>query len=384
MPEIVKCPECERTLRVPDDLLGKPVRCPSCKATFTAKAQKAAAPDPTIEDEPPRRPRSEEKEPRASDRPSRRERPEDEERARNRPRSRRADEYDDRPRRRREDDHEYDEDEEEVVKRRREPKSGNSQDWVQVRQGLGLILIGIYVFLGGALLNCCGSIVFRGMAGESRDTAADAAGAAGSLLLAIIYLLCAVSGVVLDLVGTIFCIAAPERQGAKTLAKTSTGLKVAGTLVYLLGLVILLTSIGFAVGLSPSGFLKASGAGLAITVVGILLLLAGPLVFLFFLRALATIMRRDGLKQSLFLLIIVNFLWIALFLGGTLFVVLGVASAGPRRSSGSPSDGIFEGMGYLAMMGFCLGVVLATAYLVWYLVTLRQVRTAIFEYLRRR
>jgi predicted Zn finger-like uncharacterized protein len=36
MPEQIKCPQCERALRVPENLLGKKVKCPTCAATFTA------------------------------------------------------------------------------------------------------------------------------------------------------------------------------------------------------------------------------------------------------------------------------------------------------------------------------------------------------------
>lgn len=36
MPVITKCPECDRQLRVPDELLGKKVKCPSCSTTFMA------------------------------------------------------------------------------------------------------------------------------------------------------------------------------------------------------------------------------------------------------------------------------------------------------------------------------------------------------------
>ena len=32
--EIVQCPQCVRKLRVPDDLLGKKVKCPTCGTTF--------------------------------------------------------------------------------------------------------------------------------------------------------------------------------------------------------------------------------------------------------------------------------------------------------------------------------------------------------------
>jgi hypothetical protein len=38
MPKIVHCPQCERKLRVPDDLLGRAVKCPTCGVIFTPPA----------------------------------------------------------------------------------------------------------------------------------------------------------------------------------------------------------------------------------------------------------------------------------------------------------------------------------------------------------
>jgi hypothetical protein len=43
MPEMIKCSKCNAPLRVPEHLLGKEVRCPSCQSTFTA----GAGPEPT-------------------------------------------------------------------------------------------------------------------------------------------------------------------------------------------------------------------------------------------------------------------------------------------------------------------------------------------------
>jgi hypothetical protein len=37
MAAITACPKCQRQLKVPETLLGKTVRCPSCKATFVAQ-----------------------------------------------------------------------------------------------------------------------------------------------------------------------------------------------------------------------------------------------------------------------------------------------------------------------------------------------------------
>src|SRR5947209_2382898 len=59
MPTEISCPSCLRQLRVPDDLLGKTVRCPSCQSTFTATASESPAmpPGPADEGLPPPSPR---------------------------------------------------------------------------------------------------------------------------------------------------------------------------------------------------------------------------------------------------------------------------------------------------------------------------------------
>jgi predicted Zn finger-like uncharacterized protein len=45
MPTLTACPSCGGQLRVPDDLLGQPVRCPACQTTFDAAAP-PRAPEP--------------------------------------------------------------------------------------------------------------------------------------------------------------------------------------------------------------------------------------------------------------------------------------------------------------------------------------------------
>jgi predicted Zn finger-like uncharacterized protein len=44
MPIEIRCPSCQRKLRVPDELLGRTVKCPSCQATFTAATTLGEAP----------------------------------------------------------------------------------------------------------------------------------------------------------------------------------------------------------------------------------------------------------------------------------------------------------------------------------------------------
>jgi hypothetical protein len=48
MPITTRCPECDRPLRVPDELVGKNVKCPGCTATFVAEAESDGQPAESI------------------------------------------------------------------------------------------------------------------------------------------------------------------------------------------------------------------------------------------------------------------------------------------------------------------------------------------------
>jgi predicted Zn finger-like uncharacterized protein len=65
MPTTVDCPNCSRKLRIPDELLGKKVKCPQCGNAFVASAS-APAPQEMEEEEAPAPP------PRAAGTPARR------------------------------------------------------------------------------------------------------------------------------------------------------------------------------------------------------------------------------------------------------------------------------------------------------------------------
>ena len=88
MANVISCPKCERQLRVPDELLGQNVKCPSCSETFTAEVPARQPPSSSSSRPSPPPPRDDDED----DRPSRR-----------RPPSRRDDDDDDyeRPARRR-------------------------------------------------------------------------------------------------------------------------------------------------------------------------------------------------------------------------------------------------------------------------------------------
>lgn len=57
MAEIISCPSCERKLRLPEDLLGRQVQCPTCGAAFTSGQTADSQPEPALaESAAPRRP----------------------------------------------------------------------------------------------------------------------------------------------------------------------------------------------------------------------------------------------------------------------------------------------------------------------------------------
>ncbi len=55
MPEQVRCPSCNAPLRVPDNLLGKNVKCPKCQTTFIAEMEEAEEPQGIVREPPPAR-----------------------------------------------------------------------------------------------------------------------------------------------------------------------------------------------------------------------------------------------------------------------------------------------------------------------------------------
>jgi hypothetical protein len=44
MPEIIQCPSCQRELQVPEDFIGKPVKCPACGLNFVTSKESQAQP----------------------------------------------------------------------------------------------------------------------------------------------------------------------------------------------------------------------------------------------------------------------------------------------------------------------------------------------------
>jgi predicted Zn finger-like uncharacterized protein len=94
MPIQISCPSCQRQLRVPDNLMGQMVKCPSCQNTFVASVEESAPPPRREENV-----REDAPAPREKRREPLEERYEEEAEPRRR-RRRDGDEFDDRPSRR--------------------------------------------------------------------------------------------------------------------------------------------------------------------------------------------------------------------------------------------------------------------------------------------
>lgn len=136
MPELVRCPACSKKLRVPDRLVGRNVKCPSCGTTFTANAEMPVESPEEIE----------------PTKPSPRRRRDDESIS-ERPRHRRSEDLDDedRPRRRsRRDSEEEDEEEyeEETRPRKRGRRRQAALDAVTT-PAIALLVVGILGILLG-------------------------------------------------------------------------------------------------------------------------------------------------------------------------------------------------------------------------------------------
>jgi predicted Zn finger-like uncharacterized protein len=146
--ELVSCPECQRKLRVPNDLIGKVVKCPTCGQTFTA--------DPARQAPPPKPPPTRQEKPARTSKVSRDDDEDDDDRSRRRrSRSGRDDDDDDRPRRRRSRYSRDDDDDDDDYDRRRrqrrdlEPHRGAAVLTLGI-VGLGLTVIPV-VPLGGLI-----------------------------------------------------------------------------------------------------------------------------------------------------------------------------------------------------------------------------------------
>lgn len=387
MPEIIACPDCERTLRVPDNLLGRKVKCPSCGITFTAggdpsgsgRARKGGISADRgrryEEDEPPRSGRRyEEDEP---------------------PRSRRREDDEDYPRSRRDDD--YDEDYQDSSR-----KASRVEGWKKTRLGLNLVLTSNYVWIGTIVLGFVGSFLLGAIGVGAMSTARTSGQAmstavtlgTGMMIFAGLLMLLGFAVEVLGVGGKGFCMAVPPVRGTGTralaiatfcCAATAFGLNMIGTL-------ITLVSYGMAM-TNPMAFLSLGlGVNPVISVLAFLAALAGGILWIFFLRSVCVAVRNNELARTLvvFLISAAVYVVVAIGLGCILLLIVGasMASLFGGVASGRTSVGSARAAANISgalLIGFwCVIGLVGLGLYIWYLVLLHQVRAVVDRAARRR
>jgi hypothetical protein len=379
MPEIITCPDCQRKLRVPDDLLGKKVKCPGCSVMFTAGGapSKVSRPAP-----PPAEPVEEPVEDRRRDGVVRRDDDEDDD-----PRFRSDDDYDD-----------YDD---YRGLSPREVKAG----WGKVRTGLSLNIIGTWIWMGGAVFMALGTllrVLLQGSAlfalagGTSgnptsraaANSAADSFAVGGVIfsIASVVFVLCALAEIVLRVTGFGLGLAVPSLRGSSLKPLAITAFSIAGAEA-------VLRLFGFTWSVL-SGPTVAWGAGEGSTVAFMhavrsvtswiinAVCLVGFIVFLLFARSIASRVRDRGLPRTLLVMLIVFAVFCVLkWLVTTVvyFGILGAASSGgtkPTAASVATKIGIamvLWGLLFLAYLGLEI----------WYIFVLGRLRDGIQRHIKK-
>ncbi len=411
MPEIVNCPHCEKKSRVPDELIGRKVKCPSCGEPFTAEAAVApkAAPPKPKEETPPPRPsrRAADDDDKMTERPGQR-RPardadEDYEETPRRGRARRGrddeddDEEDDRrPRRSRARDEEEEDD-------RPRPRRAGGGNWPKVLRGLTFVLIALGVEIGGMVLLALLFAVVVGTAGlmvmnagqaprpgqlpPGMPGAAVAAGG-GVIALAVLSLIIRLAGGGLRILGFVFCLPSPEKNGAKMLALVSLIGYGGAAACQLLAQVANLLGGAAQAAANPLG----TGAGSVIAVwvglLGTFLWLIGAICFVFYLRALALTLRDTGLARSLVTFFISACVAPVVMFVGTCIggVILGAglaasvqkqAQMNPNVPPAPPDASMIAGFGIGGMICVGIWLLLALGMFIWWVILLFRTRALV-------
>jgi|SRR5207302_2590669 len=167
---------------------------------------------------------------------------------------------------------------------------------------------------------------------------------------------------VLHVLGEVFCLFAPSKNNAKTLATTA---------LVLSGATILLNVVGLLIG--------------PFLLVAMLTGLGSLFVFLLFLRAVARCLRDWSLEGSAKNLII---MYAATVAGEFILIIMalilglgGLLRAGGQNAA-VPGDGPGAGTYVLGCLG-CVEIILGITSFIWYIVLLVQTRNAISHHLSR-
>jgi hypothetical protein len=262
-----------------------------------------------------------------------------------------------------------------------------ARQWMKVQTGIGLILASIFTLIGLFVVLFCGGMFLgmmatQGAAGAGRGRPEDVAPAlGGALVLAGLVILGGLTAFILQITGQVYCVAAPARNSAKGLAVTSLVLTLLALFLNLAGYAwLFMGGVGAAARANPVGLGAAAGGGNVLTASSSLVQFVQFIVFLFFLRAVALSVRAYGVAQGVIYLLILGGIMIALFVA----IIVLIVAAGVGQLGKQGGADLMAAVGTMGIAGMCVEIVLAISFFIFYIVTLFQVRGAIFTFARRR
>jgi hypothetical protein len=251
------------------------------------------------------------------------------------------------------------------------PRRARDEELEKARTGLNLVYIATCVGLGAVAALMAGTLI----AGIMSVCGAPRAGALVLALFAAAGGLTGLGSGIVALVGQIFCCLSPARQGARTLATVAVACGVGGALL------IILASI-----LSYAG---AGAAGVIFMVLAAVLGLAHSFLFLFYLRAMAFVVKAKWVAESIRnYLIAVAITTVAypvlafliILIGGAAGAAATVSAAGKAASPAA----LVAGLGITVLIVVLLGAGVSIALFVWFEKNLLELIDTIDARMKRR
>jgi hypothetical protein len=301
MPQVISCPDCGRKLRVPDNLLGKKVKCPGCGVKFAAQAEEVLDELEEIEPlPPPSRPRDEG----VVEKPSKSRRGDDEE-----------------------------EDDDDLKRQKPQPKKKDIyKGWERVLFGLNLVAISIWIWVGARIVSFIAAVLLSSAVSAAMSSG-TAVGPGAYTLTNALFGLAALTDLIclmLQIAGFGFCTGVAITQ--RTL-----GLKILALVMSFMAIGSLVAAAmfhGAGVMLGQRGAFIVGVAGLAM----VLLSFGEGGLFLFFMRGVALVMRKEDLARAVVTFMIIIAACIGLFVIAILVLVFAgmVATDIVGASPGAP------------------------------------------------
>ncbi len=344
MPEVTSCPQCQRKLRVPDELLGKKVKCPGCGLTFTAAADAPAPPvSPSA----------------MGTEPSRRAVPA--------PPLRRA-------RRDEEEDVEDDPPEEDFEERKPKVK-GSRAAWTSVRLGITLVLVAILGMVITIAIQFIAQVALASSMPRRFDPNNPTADVSNFFLLGICIQILSVICRSTQVAGYWFFMRVPERSGAGSLAGICFGTGIANIVLGMIMSVLMWTIIGSIPNMMPNAanpfgqFTQSVAMAwvfIILAVIIFLLYLTEYFCSLFFHKMVADHLKSRAVSASIIYQVVVSVISMLMTIGLVIvsFAIVGAAAqgSGAFRQNG-------DMLAALLTACSCANIILYIGLCIWYIVT---------------